>query len=120
MIIDNLKDLEIIKNALENYITNGKKALREAKEINLSPILIDIINDGIVGAERLLKDAEKEHMNSVYKKAKNLIDNEDVKKTGKKEFIERLMEQIPEEQEIRLATLELEQNNEDITKENND
>ncbi|WP_434284611.1 hypothetical protein [Clostridium botulinum] len=43
-----------------------------------------------------------------------------IKETGKEEFIERLMEQIPEDQEIKLATLELEQNNEDITKENND
>ncbi|APH15074.1 hypothetical protein NPD5_3872 [Clostridium sporogenes] len=120
MIIDNLNDLEIIKNALENYISNGKKALREAKEVNLNPMLIDIINDSIVGAERLLKDAEKEHINSAYKKAKNLIDNEDVEKTGKKEFIERMMAQIPEDQEIKLATLELDQNNEDITKENND
>ncbi len=70
MIIDNLNDLEIIKNALENYISNGKKALREAKEVNLNPMLIDIINDSIVGAERLLKDAEKEHINSAYKKQK--------------------------------------------------
>ncbi len=30
------------------------------------------------------------------------------------------MAQIPEDQEIKLATLELDQNNEDITKENND
>lgn len=31
-----------------------------------------------------------------------------------------MMVQIPEDQEIKLATLELDQNNEDITKENND
>ncbi|KIS21556.1 hypothetical protein [Clostridium botulinum] len=86
MIIDNLKDLEIIKNALENYITNGKKALREAKEANLNPILIDIINDGIVGAEILLKDAEKEHMNGTYKKARNLIDNGEVHVVTKSEI----------------------------------
>ncbi len=30
------------------------------------------------------------------------------------------MAQIPKDQEIKLATLELDQNNEDITKENND
>lgn len=42
-----------------------------------------------------------------------------IEKTGKKEFIERMMEQIPEGQEIKLATLELEQSNKDIKKENN-
>lgn len=41
-----------------------------------------------------------------------------IEKTGKKEFIERIIEQIPEGQELKLATSELEQNNEDTTKEN--
>lgn len=39
-----------------------------------------------------------------------------IEKTGKKEFIEELMKNIPEGQEIKLATVELETTNEDKIK----
>lgn len=78
MIINNLDDLQIMKSALQNYITNGEKALEEAKKDNVSQFIIDIFNNGVIGAKRLLEDVNKEFMGCAYKKSKDLIDRGEV------------------------------------------
>lgn len=78
MTIYNLEDLQIIKDALQNYISNGEKALEEAEKDNVSQFIIDIVNNGVIGAKRLLEDVSKEFMGSVYKKANDLIDDGEV------------------------------------------
>ncbi|MGY5241220.1 hypothetical protein [Clostridium tertium] len=92
MIINNLKDLQIMKNALQNYITNGEKALEEGEKDNISQFIMDIINDGVIGAKRLLEDVDKEFMGSAYKKAKDLIDKGEVHEFTVNE-IEDILEQ---------------------------
>lgn len=42
-----------------------------------------------------------------------------IEKTGKREFMERMMRQVPKVQEVKLDTLETE-NNEGVTKKTND
>lgn len=78
MEIKELKDLEILKNALENYIKNSDESVEVMKKSNMPQSMVEGFEKNFERSKELLDEVTKEFYGTVDNKVKEKFKNGDV------------------------------------------
>ncbi len=73
MIINKLHDLEVVKNALDNYVSNGEKMISSIKTLKTPEIIIEDVEKNIIRGKELLIEVENEFKIALNEKVKENI-----------------------------------------------
>lgn len=78
MKINEIKDLELIKNALENYIPNAERTVKILNNSNLPQSIIETTEYNIRRGKELIEELNNEIFGAVKEKVESKIDNGEV------------------------------------------
>lgn len=76
MEIKDLKDLEVLQNALSNYVKETEVLLQGMKE--MPPVFVDGIREHVDRAKVMLENTKQEFNNTLNQKIKDKIENGEV------------------------------------------
>ncbi|MDF2855504.1 MAG: hypothetical protein K0Q87_1355 [Neobacillus sp.] len=90
MEIKELKDLEVIKNALENYISGTENNINSLSSETGSELMISTLQEQVNRGKHLLKEITDQFANSLKEKAKQALDNEEIVPISQEDLMEQM------------------------------